>query len=151
LRRVGFVVDDNQPFSAKSAQCYAVYNDKFIVVAFRGTQVYKQRETRNVAELTRQVIDDVYADIKFKLVQSERGGSVHEGFKLALDAIWSQQLLPYLNELKPQKPGRTIWFTGHSLGAALATIAGDRYGHVKGLYTLARLSSAIATLPTIFS
>ena len=30
---------------------------------------------------------------------------------------------------------RKIWITGHSLGAALATLAADRYRNVKGLYT----------------
>ena len=30
---------------------------------------------------------------------------------------------------------RKIWMTGHSLGAALATLAADRYGNVQGVYT----------------
>ncbi|MCA9453043.1 MAG: hypothetical protein KC584_10520, partial [Nitrospira sp.] len=41
----------------------------------------------------------------------------------------------YLDGLKEEKRDRTFWFTGHSLGAALATLAADRYGDVQGLYT----------------
>ncbi|MEM9506509.1 MAG: lipase family protein [Cyanobacteria bacterium P01_E01_bin.35] len=111
-------------FSGKSTQCYVAHNDNFVIVAFRGTQVNDFRD----------IVRDVYINAKFNLVDSEQGGFVHQGFKEGLNEIWSN-LLNHLNQLKTEKPERTFWFTGHSLGAALATLAADRYGSVQGLYT----------------
>ena len=59
-------------------------------------------------------------------------GNVHRGFKAALLEVWTD-LENYVSNL--QKDNLKIWITGHSLGAALATLAADRYGNVQGLYT----------------
>jgi len=37
--------------------------------------------------------------------------------------------------LERLSPGRAVWFCGHSLGAALATLAADRYAHTQGICT----------------
>ena len=111
-------------FSGKSTQCYVAHNDNFVIVAFRGTQVNDFRD----------MVRDIYTNAKFNLVDSKQGGFVHNGFKDGLEEIWSNLQL-HLNQLKTDKPERTFWFTGHSLGAALATLAADRYGSVQGLYT----------------
>src|SRR5262249_46297352 len=59
------------------------------------------------------------------------GMQVHSGFKQALNRIWPR-LSPPLEEM-----GATpIWFAGHSLGAALATLAADRCAAAAGLVTL---------------
>lgn len=60
------------------------------------------------------------------------GGRVHSGFKGALGEVWGM-LLPEIEALHEQ--GLKIWLAGHSLGAALATLAVDRLAHVQGLYT----------------
>jgi pimeloyl-ACP methyl ester carboxylesterase len=49
-----------------------------------------------------------------------------------LDDVWDE-LLPEIEKLQAQ--GLKIWITGHSLGAALATLAADRLQAVHGLYT----------------
>jgi triacylglycerol lipase len=74
---------------------------------------------------------DVWSDINFLPVRWEKGGNVHEGFAAALDAVW-ELIAARLRSL----PGRTVWFTGHSLGAAVATLAADRFGAPGGVYTL---------------
>ena len=121
-------------FDGKSTQCYVAHNDNFVIVAFRGTQIYKPGSQQNFLDLLRDTINDIYIDIKFHLVDSAQGGFVHQGFKEGLDEIW-HNLVQYLNQLKKENPSRTLWFTGHSLGAALATLAADRYESVRGLYT----------------
>jgi alpha/beta superfamily hydrolase len=48
--------------------------------------------------------------------------------------VWEKEgLLEYIKSRDTSN--RTIWFTGHSLGAALATLAANRYGKTQGLYT----------------
>ncbi|MBI3229486.1 MAG: hypothetical protein HYZ45_04650 [Burkholderiales bacterium] len=55
---------------------------------------------------------------------------MHEGFEQALDAAAYQRLIAAI----PHEASR-ILFTGHSLGAALASLAASRYHHVDHLYT----------------
>jgi triacylglycerol lipase len=50
---------------------------------------------------------------------------VHQGFKRALDRVWAQ-VHPLVAAYRQTNPNAEICFTGHSLGAALATIAFSR-------------------------
>jgi triacylglycerol lipase len=74
----------------------------------------------------------VKTDLDAMPVDTGRGMKVHQGFQRALDEVW-QDLLDALKPL--HSPSRTLWMTGHSLGAALATLAAERYKNVQGLYT----------------
>lgn len=130
----GLQVQGSQPFSGPSTQCYVVHNDDFVIISFRGTQVYKPGLQRKLVDILRDVVDDVVADVRFTLVNSEQGGCVHCGFKGALSEVW-EAVEQHLNQLKQENPDRPFFFTGHSLGAALATLAADKYGSVRALYT----------------
>ena len=109
-------------------QLFVTSNDDFVIVVFRGTEIRRRPGRTDF----RNVIEDLTTDADILLVDSEQGGEVHRGFKKALDEVWND-LHNYLSGMDKGK--RTIWFTGHSLGAALATLAADRYGNVRGLYT----------------
>jgi triacylglycerol lipase len=114
------------------AQCYLAHNETFAIVAFRGTQVPKAGGVPDWPGLLREVVRDVDTDRDFRLVESGQGGCVHSGFKAGLDALWPK-LRPIIES--HVRAGRDVWMTGHSLGAALATLAADRFGAVQGLYT----------------
>jgi triacylglycerol lipase len=94
----------------------------FAVVAFRGTD---RDDPRNAA---------TDADT---LTESRDGYIVHRGFSLALDQVWNDEVKPVLADFITSHPGAPVYFTGHSLGAALATIAVTRFaGGAWALYTV---------------
>lgn len=69
---------------------------------------------------------DYLLDARLLLTPFDAGGRVHEGFLAGLDAVWG--------EVRPLLRGR-VWYAGHSLGAAMATLAYARAGGGEGLYT----------------
>ena len=115
-------------FDKQSTQCYVVNNDKFAIVAFRGSEIWKKNEKFDL----KKVIADLMADVDIRLTDWQNGGKVHRGFKEALGEVWPD-LLPHIREL--HEKGCKIWITGHSLGAALATLCAERCGNVQGVYT----------------
>ncbi|WP_319405521.1 lipase family protein [uncultured Desulfosarcina sp.] len=117
-----------QFFNRSSTQCFVAANDRFAIVAFRGSEIWKRDEHID----PRRIIADLKTDIDIRLSQWDQGGRVHSGFKAALDEVWDE-LQPAIDKLQAQ--GLKIWITGHSLGAALATLAADRLEDVQGLYT----------------
>lgn len=100
---------ENAFLSERSTQCYVAWNDTFAIVAFRGTQP--------------DALLDLIADARLLLLPWRVDGErVHDGFQSALQDVWPK-LIVQLKALKD----RRVWFTGHSLGAALATLAIDRF------------------------
>ena len=115
-------------FDKQGTQCYAANNDRFAIVAFRGSEIWKKEEKFDL----NRVIADLKTDVDIRLTDWPLGGKVHRGFKEALEKVWPE-LLPHITQLDSR--GCKIWITGHSLGAALATLCSSRYGHVQGVYT----------------
>lgn len=112
-----------------STQCFVASNDKFALVVFRGSEIWKKKEKFDLAK----VLADLMTDVDIRLVKWEPGGKVHRGFKSALDEVWDD-LAMHLEKL--HRKGLKIWFGGHSLGAALATLAADRCPYAAGVYTI---------------
>ncbi|HKH49087.1 MAG TPA: lipase family protein [Thermoanaerobaculia bacterium] len=126
----GLAAEGRQPFTARgSTQCYVAHTEDFVIVAFRGTQVLKRGASIDFLDVLR----DFSVDTKFTLVDCAEGGRIHKGFKAALDEVWEEQVRPHLDRLDDGH--RTFWFTGHSLGGALATLAASRFKNVNGVYT----------------
>ncbi len=115
-------------FNGDSTQCFVASNANFAIVAFRGSE---SRLRSDDADL-RHILVDWLTNFDFLPEQWDRGGKVHTGFKNALQEVW-QDLEDYLSEL--QENDCKIWMTGHSLGAALATLAAGLCGNVQGTYT----------------
>lgn len=123
--------EDVRAVEGRSSRVMIAANDAAIVIAFRGTQVFWPGRPAEMSA----VVADWFTDARTGLVASGQGGEVHEGFKAALDQVW-RPLSEIVGTLRAERPSRTLWVTGHSLGAALATLAASRWaGMVSGLYT----------------
>lgn len=127
LKAAGFGV---RVFAAGGTQCFALHDEAAVVVAFRGTQV---------DDFWASVVD-IATDAKFILVPDGAGGRVHKGFLQGLGLVWDELRDHLRGLLEAGDPSRGLWFTGHSLGAALATLAAERAARdlgprVRGLYT----------------
>ena len=108
-----------QFFSGDTTQCFVAHTDQFVVLAFRGTEI----------DNFVGAFEDWMRNFDFAQVDDESGGNVHRGFRKNIAEVWTNQggksLKNHLGALL--KDGtRTLWITGHSLGAALATLAAER-------------------------
>ncbi len=91
-------------FNKKSSQGFVAKHRDFIIVAFRGSDQWQDwLDNLNLPAIPHNL------------------GRVHRGFQMALDDIW-QDMLATIVSFKDNH--QTLWLTGHSLGGALATLAG---------------------------
>lgn len=96
-------------YDRDGAQAYRFMNKEDLVIACRGTQPTQ--------------FSDIAADLKAMPVKSETVSRVHQGFKSEVDDLWPM----VLEDLqRKQNQNKKLWFTGHSLGAAMATIMASR-------------------------
>ena len=93
---------DTQAFLAQSSEGYAV-------LAFRGTETAKRQDVRIDAQALRVSVLE---------------GRIHGGFRVAYDGV-AKDIEKSVLKLK----GTPLYVTGHSLGAALATVATQRLEH----------------------
>jgi triacylglycerol lipase len=124
-------------FDLGITQAFIVADPEKIILTFRGTDSLR----------------DWIGNFDIDLVGGPLGGKVHEGFSRALSLVWKDIQLTF-DALKPKAVATreqlqkgdmpevkapSLWITGHSLGAALATLAVARLREkdqaVHGLYT----------------
>lgn len=103
-------------------QGYIASRDQMLLIAFRGTN--KQ-------------LQDIVTNTDIALIPGPVG-QVHRGFHHGLKQVWPR-MLDYFYGMHQGQP---VWLTGHSLGAALATLATARFKFdpadqikIQGLYT----------------
>jgi triacylglycerol lipase len=92
-------------YNREGAQAYRFMNKEDLVIACRGTQPSE--------------FNDIAADLKAAPVVSETVSRVHRGFKAEVDELWPMVLEDIT---RTQNKDKKLWFCGHSLGAAMATI-----------------------------
>jgi hypothetical protein len=117
-RRLGAAGFDQVTFFERDGTyCFVADHAAARAVVFRGTKLGD--------------LQDLKTDLTILLAGAARGGRVHTGFQGALDRVW-----PELSaHLEGSTGSRTLWLTGHSLGAALATVAAARIPSARALYT----------------
>ncbi|MFJ5677941.1 lipase family protein [Streptomyces sp. NPDC093097] len=98
------------PFPLEDTQAYTAASDDMIITAFRGTEPTEIRDWLSDASTP-------------PWPGPAKTGYVHYGFAEALQSIFPD-VKDTLSELRSNN--QTVWFTGHSLGGALAMLAGAR-------------------------
>ena len=104
-KSIGF--GGHQFFDFDGAQCHAFWNKSEIVIAFRGTEPDE--------------LSDLLADLNAIPRGAMTHGLVHSGFRGELDKLWDVVV-----ECLSNHKDKAVYITGHSLGAAMATIATSR-------------------------
>src|SRR5258708_2561820 len=99
--------------NASTGRGFFVGNDNIAILAFRGTEKGNPH--------------DVKADLKFLPVDEaplggQSAGKVHWGFQDYLKPIWPR-IKQLVDDYRSTNKNREICITGHSLGAAIATLA----------------------------
>jgi triacylglycerol lipase len=110
-------------YENKGSNVYVLEDMNDIIVVCRGTETNEW--------------SDIRADLSINLAPSRAGnGKVHRGFRTYTDHVWDQVKTHVL-----QHPDKKLWLTGHSLGAAMATLMARRFvldpvkRHVEALFT----------------
>ena len=93
-------------YDRDGSQAYRFRNDHDCVIACRGTEPNEW--------------NDVKADANARSVLAETTGKVHSGFKQEVDDLWPMLETALMNNDQP------LWFCGHSLGGAMATMCAGR-------------------------
>ncbi len=106
--------------------CMIVWNEECILVTFRGS------ELNNIS-----AFHNFCSNLDTKLISFDKGGRVHQGFFKAFKKVWEKSggVKIFLDHLLEENSKRNLWFTGHSLGGALAGLAFSIYPSSFGLYT----------------
>jgi triacylglycerol lipase len=93
-------------YDRDGSQAYRFRNQHDCVIACRGTEANEW--------------NDIRADARASSVLSETVGRVHRGFKREVDDLWPMLETALMCNQQP------LWFCGHSLGGAMATICAGR-------------------------
>jgi triacylglycerol lipase len=122
LQQWGFDSDRFKFLNSSDTQRFVTATDEMILVSFRGTQSNDIWDWMTDADI---------------ILRPFVAGMVHKGFYEGLEDVWSDMNWA-ITQFQDQ--GQSLWFAGHSLGAALACLAVARlifeqHKPINGLYT----------------
>lgn len=92
------------------AAALVVWDDQSIAIVVRGTEITDVRDLR--------------ADLNVTQVPHPQGGSIHTGFARQFESL-RLPISAFCRDLMNEQPRRRLYATGHSLGAAVATLLAD--------------------------
>ena len=110
VRKLGF--NTVEFYDKGGAQAYRFMNKQDLVIVCRGTEPTEW--------------NDIKADLKAIPVMAETVSRVHQGFKAEVDDLWPMVCDDMVRTANRDKK---VWYCGHSLGAAMATIMASRCFH----------------------
>lgn len=93
-------------YEMEGAQAYIFANEHDAVITCRGTEPHEWA--------------DIEANLDTVMAVAESVGRVHRGFKTEVDRLWPRLEQALIANTRP------VWFTGHSLGGAMAAICAGR-------------------------
>ncbi len=122
LQEWGFDSAKFEFLDRNDTQGFVAGAEEMVIVSFRGTQSNDIWDWMTDADI---------------VLRPFPAGLVHRGFYHALDDVWDEMNAAIK---KFQDKAQSLWFTGHSLGAALACMAVarlvfERHTPINGLYT----------------
>jgi len=129
FRRGGFshtIRNDNWLSDQPGCWAFFVSNDHWAVLSFRGTS--------DIKDVFTDVDATMYHEASLAQPGPERA-MVHKGYLTSLNRVWFSEVLGWLEAYRLSHPTAEIFFTGHSMGGALATLAAGRYHGNISLYT----------------
>lgn len=102
--RMGF--PETRFYEMEGAQAYIFANEHDAIITCRGTEPHEWA--------------DIETNLDAVMAVAETAGRVHRGFKSEVDRLWPRLEQALISNTRP------VWFTGHSLGGAMAAICAGR-------------------------